>query len=133
VVASPSAAATGAYLASLTFTGAISASVDRAQAPSAGSTNACGTGNVDVDVIIKGQTWSLNASANPYRGAVQYKAGTEFALMINAPDYDMWMSTGGIATYTDDKSLSLDVTMTNLMVPEGPGTTAHLSGSLACA
>jgi len=119
------------YTASLTLTGGISATVDKANAPSNAS-NACGDGSVDVEIAINGQVWTLDATAKPYSGPAQYKAGTEFTVMLNAPDYDIWMSTAGTATYKDGKSLSMDVTLTNLMVPEGPGTSAHLLGSVSC-
>ncbi len=97
------------------------------------SSNACGGGSIDVEVSVHGQTWSLDASASPFRGSAQHKAGTEFTLMINTPDYDIWLSTAGTATYTGDKFVTVDVTMTDLMVPEGPGTSAHLVGSFSCA
>ncbi len=132
---SPAAAATpsptASYTASLTLTGGISATVDKASAPSNAS-NACGGGSVDVEIAINGQVWTLDAMAKTYSGPAQYKAGSEFTVMLNAPDYDIWMSTAGTATYKDDKSLSMDVTLTNLMVPEGPGTSAHLLGSVSC-
>ncbi len=137
--ASPSAAATpseaastASYAASLTFTGGISATVNRAQAPQGGASNSCGNGTVDVDIVIKGRVWSLQASADTYRGPGQYKVGSGFSVMIHAPDDDLWFSTGGTATYNDDKSLSVDLTVTNLMVPGGPGSTAHISGSFGC-
>jgi hypothetical protein len=67
----------------------------------------------------------------PYRGPVQYKAGTEFELLMISPSNDYWFSTAGTATYRDGKSLSIDVDMTNGMAPGVP--IAHVSGSLSCS
>jgi hypothetical protein len=79
---------------------------------------------------LDGGNWSLGASAGPYRGPGQYKVPDGASLLLSAPNYDIWFSTAGTVTYKDDKTLSLDVDMTNGMAPGVP--VAHLSGSLSC-
>jgi hypothetical protein len=118
----------GAYSANLTFTGGLSGTVTQAAAQSGGSS--CGGGSIKVDIALNGGTWSLGASAGSYHGPGQYQVPDAASLLLAAPNYDIWFSTGGTVTYKDDKTLSLDVDMTNGMAPGVP--VAHLSGSLSC-
>ena len=119
--------------ASLTFTGGLSGTVSGAQAPVGGSSNACGSGAVDVNVVFKGQNWGFNASASPFHGPGQYAAGSGFSLLIASPTNDLWFATGGTATYNSDKSLSIDVDVTNMMAGPGePGSVAHIAGMFSC-
>ena len=126
---SPSPAGT-TYKIALTFSGGQSGTAVQAE-PDA--TNACAPGNLDAGIVFKGQTWSLGARATGYHGPGQYSAPTNFTLTLSTPSYDMWMSTGGTATYTSGTSLSVEVDMTNLMAGPGePGATAHISGTVSC-
>ena len=126
---SPSPAATG-YAISLTLSGGQSGTATQAQ-PDAN--NACAAGNIDAGIVFNGQTWSLDARASDYHGPGQYSAPVDFALTLSTPSYDIWMSTGGSATYTSSTSLSVEVDMTNMMAGPGePGANAHLSGTVSC-
>ncbi len=123
------------YAASLTFTGGLSGKVSGAQAPPSGASNACGSGSIDIGIVLNGQDWALDASASAFHGAGQYKAGlgSEFDLMMWSPTNDIWTTTAGSATYNDGKSLHLDVDVTNLMAGPGePNSTGHVSGSMSC-
>jgi hypothetical protein len=121
------------YAASLTFTGGLSGTVSGAQAPVGGSSNACGGGAVDVNVVFKGQNWGLNASASPYNGPGQYATGSGFSLLIASPTNDFWFATAGAATYSTGKALSIDVDVTNMMAGPGePGSVAHITGTFSC-
>jgi hypothetical protein len=131
-----SAKSVDTYAARLTFAGGLSGNVTGAQAPPSGSSNACGAGSIDVEVVLNGQNWALDATASAFHGPGEYKAGlgSEFDLMMWSPTNDIWTTTAGSATYSDDKSLHLDVDVTNLMVGAGdPHSTAHVSGSISCA
>jgi hypothetical protein len=84
-----------------------------------------------VDIPFDGGNWTLGASAGPYHGPGEYQVPDAASLLLAAPNYDIWFSTGGTVTYKDDKTLSLDVDMTNGMAPGVP--VAHLTGSLSCS
>lgn len=123
------------YAASLVFTGGLSGNVSGAQVPPSQASHACGGGTVDVDVTLNGQVYALNASASAFHGPGQYKAGlgNEFNLMIWSPTNDIWTTTSGSATYKDDKSLTIDADVTNMMAGPGePNSIAHVSGSMSC-
>jgi len=125
----PSKASAGGYSANLTFSGGLSGTVTQATAQS--GNGSCGGGAIKVEISLNGGDWSLGASAGPYHGPGQYKVPDGASLLLIAPTYDIWFSTAGTATYADDKTLSLDVDMTNGMAPGVP--VAHLSGSLSCS
>jgi hypothetical protein len=125
----PAKAPTGVYAANLTFTGGLSGTVTEATGQSGGGS--CGGGAIKVDIPFDGGNWSLGASASSYHGPGQYKVPDAASLLLSAPNYDIWFSTAGTATYKDDKTLSLDVDMTNGMAPGVP--VAHLSGTLSCS
>jgi hypothetical protein len=117
------------YSANLTFTGGLSATVTQATGQSGGGS--CGGGAIKVDISLDGGNWTLGASAGSYHGPGQYKVPDGASLLLSAPNYDIWFSTAGTVTYRDDKTLSLDVDMTNGMAPGVP--VAHLSGTLSCS
>jgi len=76
----------------------------------------------------------MSASVEGYHGPGSYAAGSAFNMMLSAPNYDIWMSAGGAASYAGDTSLTVDVTMTNLMAGPGePGASAHIKGTISCA
>lgn len=79
---------------------------------------------------MDGDVWNLGASADPYHGPGQYKVSSGFSLLLSSPSDDIWFSTAGTATYTDDKTLSVNVDITNGMAPGLPD--AHISGSFSC-
>jgi hypothetical protein len=118
------------YTVNLTFSGGLSGRVTQTKVVDFSD---CGTGKIDIEIIVHGQAWSLGASADSYHGPGRYKSPA-FNLMLSTPSSDIWMSTSGSATYTADTSLTVDVGMTNLMAGPGePGSTAHISGSIKCA
>jgi hypothetical protein len=118
------------YTVNLTFSGGLSGRVTQTKVVDSSD---CGTGKIDVEIIVHGQAWSLGASAGSYHGPGRYKYPA-FNLMLSSPSSDIWMSTSGSASYTADTALSVDVGMTNLMAGPGePGSTAHVSGSIKCA
>jgi hypothetical protein len=120
-----------AYTVHLTFSGGLATTVTQTKV---NANSGCGAGRIDVDIVVNSQDWSLSASVDGYHGPGSYAAGSAFNLMLSAPNYDIWMSTSGAATYAGDTSLSVDVVMTNLMAGPGePGASAHLKGTISCA
>jgi len=130
-VASPSAANQEQnYAVHLALSGGLATTVTQTKVD---ANSDCSAGKIDVGIVVNGQIWSLTASVDGYHGPGRYSVGSDFNLTLNSPNYDIWMSTSGSATYLGDTSLSVDVVMTDLMAGPGePGATAHVSGSVAC-
>jgi hypothetical protein len=117
------------YAVHLTLTGGLTGTVTQTRV---NASSDCATGKIDVDIVVRGQVWSLTASVDGYHGPGRY-GYLAFNLMLSTPTFDIWMSTGGSATYSGDTALSVSVSVTNLMAGPGePGATAHISGSISC-
>ena len=127
---SPSPAAP-AYSGHLTFTGGVSGTF-AVMAPSGGS-GKCGAGEVDVAVVIRGAEWDISASVSPFNGAGSYSVASGFGVLISTPSFDLWSSTGGTAVYASDRSVTVDIDITNMMAGPGePGANAHITGTMSC-
>ena len=117
------------YTVHLTFSGGLATTVTQTVVDSSSD---CSAGKIDIGIVVKGQVWTLGASVHNYHGPGRY-GSADFVLMLSSPDYDIWMSNSGEATYAGDTSLSVDVGVTNLMAGPGePGANAHISGSISC-
>src|SRR5712691_3720099 len=78
------------YSVNLVLTGGLTGTMSQTQAD---ANSGCGAGRFDVNVIYKGQAWSLGASVTGYHGPGRYALSDGFNLMLSSPTYDIWMST----------------------------------------
>src|SRR5690242_2771142 len=84
-----------AYTVHLTFSGGLATTVTQTVVDSSSD---CSAGKIDIGIVVKGQVWTLGASVHGYHGPGRY-GSSDFVLTLSSPDFDIWMSNSGEATY----------------------------------